>query len=78
MYPEEIPLIHLYNAKLNIYFQKPEDVPETFSQDSDVGKMLNDSWSPHHISLTCNGEVNHILTLSVPISCVQIIMSCFR
>ena len=38
-------------------FQRPNDVPENFANNSDVGRMLNDTWSPYHIGLTCDGEV---------------------
>ena len=37
--------------------QRPNDVPENFANNSDVGRMLNDTWSPYHIGLTCDGEV---------------------
>lgn len=35
---------------------RPDDVPENFPNNSKVGKMLNDTWSPYHIGLTCDGE----------------------
>lgn len=35
---------------------RPNDVPENFANNSDVGRMLNDTWSPYHIGLTCDGE----------------------
>ncbi|XP_062571505.1 sodium/potassium-transporting ATPase subunit beta-like [Saccostrea cucullata] len=35
---------------------RPDDVPENFPKDSKVGKLLNDTWSPNHIGLKCEGE----------------------